>query len=147
MLDANIFISMGIKPFGPPARAVRACAERADIDVLVCPTLVHEVERRILRDKRLTTLISRPRAIEILSYLRTRFLQLPDPSAVPRVAPQRKDDYLYALARQNGAAFIVTGDKALQNHPEQDPPVVSPQTFLADPLFNVGFGPAENPVP
>lgn len=147
VMDANIFISMGIKPFGPPARAVRACAERSDIDVLVCPTLIGEVERRIMYDKRLTTLISRPRAHEILSYLRTRCHQLPDPSVVPRAAPQPKDDYLSALARQHDAALIVTGDKALQNWPEQNPPAVAPQEFLAGPLFDAGRGPIGEPSP
>ena len=48
------------------------------------------------------------------------------PEPGPRLSRDPDDDYVIYLARENGAAFIVTGDYDLLEWSEQDPPTISP---------------------
>ena len=52
-----------------------------------------------------------------------------DPVDVRPVTRDPNDDYLVALATDQGVDFIVTGDKDLLEWEEQSPPVVAPAAF------------------
>lgn len=47
-----------------------------------------------------------------------------------RLTPDRKDDYLVALARASGAHFLVSGDTHLTDLKNPSPTVLSPREFL-----------------
>ena len=53
-----------------------------------------------------------------------------DPVEIESATRDADDDYLIALARANEANLIVTGDRDLLEWPEQNPPVVSPASFV-----------------
>lgn len=54
---------------------------------------------------------------------------VPDPTEVDHLLRDESDDYLVALARENGAEYIVTGDRDLLDWSPQLLPVVSPADF------------------
>ena len=54
---------------------------------------------------------------------------VPDPTEVDHLLRDETDDYLVALARENGAEYIITGDRDLLFWSPQLLPVVSPADF------------------
>ena len=53
-----------------------------------------------------------------------------DVESPPRLSPDPGDDYLLALARSQGAAFLVSGDAHLCQLKNIEPPVLTPRAFL-----------------
>lgn len=54
---------------------------------------------------------------------------VPDPTEVGHLLRDESDDYLVALARENQAEYIITGDRDLLAWSPQLLPVVSPADF------------------
>lgn len=55
---------------------------------------------------------------------------VPDPAEVEATTRDVADDYLVALAREQTADYIVTGDNDLLEWPERRPPVLTPAAFV-----------------
>lgn len=98
-------------------------------ELIVCPALLAELERVLLRPK------FRPyvTAQEVRAYVtllqRLSSIQ-PDPEVEVGLTPDPGDDYLIALARAAGAHFIVSGDPHLTELKQAKPPVLTPRAFL-----------------
>jgi putative PIN family toxin of toxin-antitoxin system len=97
--------------------------------MLVCPVLLAELERVLLRPK------FRPyvTAQEVRAYvaLLRRLVSLePDPVVTTGLTPDPGEDYLVALARAANADFIVSGDPHLMELKQARPPVLTPRAFL-----------------
>lgn len=129
ILDANVFISAAIAA-GPPLKTLRACIERPDIDLIVCPTLWREIRQSLLTKPGLLKRISPEQTREYLGRIRPLVHVVADPVAVGEFTDDPKDNYLIALAREHDASLIVSGDSDLLDWPEQQPPVMTPAGFV-----------------
>lgn len=98
-------------------------------ELIVCPSLLAELERVLLRPK----FQSYVTAQEIRAYVallrRLASLQ-PDPEMVVGLTPDPGDDYLVAIARAAKAHFLVSGDPHLTELRQAQPPVLTPRAFL-----------------
>ncbi len=127
VIDANVFVSAALTPYGVAGQIIQAW-ERGRFEVLSCGALVSEV----------ADVLARPRIIsEVGAERRTRFIaflvhwarMVPDPPPVAGLSPNDPDDdYLLTLAREQGAA-LVTGDRHLLDLPGM-PAIMSPRQFL-----------------
>lgn len=127
VLDANIYVSAAIG-VGPAHRIVQAALSATGIDVCLCPMLLTEIGD-VLARPRLRKRISAEASEVFVDDLVMLLDFVPDPSRVRAATRDPKDDYIVALAREQGADFIVTGDKGLLEWEEQRPPVVTPATL------------------
>ncbi len=110
VLDTSVLISMALAKGGILEVAWRAWRE-GKFDVLISRPLISEV-RGVLSQPRLA------RSVELQSRRRLlrdlELLGLPADIIPPYpAAPDPKDSFLLAMAREGGASVIVTGDKAL----------------------------------
>ena len=128
VLDANVFVSAAIQR-GPSHRIVKAWSERREFDLVICRTLVDEVEDVLTMRPRLRRWIDIDLAREYVDVLRTFDGIVPDPTHPPAITRDADDDYLVALAREHAADVIVSGDKDLLEWREQRPPVQTPEAF------------------
>lgn len=128
VLDANVLVSAAIQR-GPSHRIVGAWNERREFDLVICPTLIGEVEDVLTMRPRLRRWIDIDLAREYVDVLRTFDGVVDDPSHSPVTTRDADDDYLVALAREHAADVIVSGDKDLLEWREQRPPVQTPEAF------------------
>jgi putative PIN family toxin of toxin-antitoxin system len=98
-------------------------------ELIVCPALLAELERVLLRPKFRPYVTAR----EVCAYvamLRRLSSVKPDPDVTVGLTPDPGDDYLVALARATGAHFLISGDPHLTELKRAWPPVVTPRAFL-----------------
>jgi uncharacterized protein len=127
LLDANVLVSALLSRVGAPALLLQAWLD-ARLELIVCPSLVAEVERTLARPKLAGRLApeDRERFVRLLSEL-AEFVPDPEgPSPVRSTDPE--DDYLLALAARERVP-LVSGDAHLLALRE-DAPVFSPRAFL-----------------
>jgi uncharacterized protein len=127
VLDANVLVSAAIQR-GPSFRIVEAWFANRVFDLIVSEGVLSEVED-VLTRPRLAKWITHDDAVAFVRSIRTTADVVVDPSAIPETLRDSDDDYLVALARKNGADYIVSGDKDLLEWEEQNPPVVTPAAF------------------
>jgi putative PIN family toxin of toxin-antitoxin system len=104
--------------------------EHGDLEVVVCPALLAEVED-VLGRPRVQKRIEPELSQRYLATIRRIADVVSDPAEVESITRDVDDDYLVALAREHGADYIVTGDKDLLEWPDQRPPVITPAAFAA----------------
>jgi putative PIN family toxin of toxin-antitoxin system len=98
-------------------------------ELIVCPALLAELERVLLRPKfRLYVTTSEVRAY--VALLQRLSSIEPDPEVEAGLTPDPGDDYLIALARAAGTHFIVSGDPHLTELKQARPPVLTPRALL-----------------
>ena len=127
VLDANVLVSAVIAR-GASYRIVTRWLEQGDLEVVVCPALLAEVDD-VLGRPRIQKRIEPELSQRYLATLRRIADVVADPDSVASRIRDPDDDYLVALAREHDADFIVTGDKDLLEWPEQRPPVITPSVF------------------
>lgn len=127
VLDANVLVSAAIAQ-GPSYRIVTRWLEHGDLDVVICPALLAEVED-VLGRPRIQKRIDPESSQRYLTTIRRIADVAADPAEIESITRDVDDDYLVALAREHGADYIVTGDKDLLEWPDQRPPVLTPATF------------------
>ncbi len=131
MPDATVLVSAAISRVGNPDRIVRAWQD-AELNLVVCPELLREV-RSVLGRPRLRRYISEVEATEYVDLLAAAADVREDPLLVePVVLADPRDDYLFALAREAGVDFVVSGDKHLTSLQASRPPVVTPAQLVAE---------------
>jgi putative PIN family toxin of toxin-antitoxin system len=129
VLDAGVLVAAAITPNGVCGRLLRAVAA-GRVAMLACPLLIAELSDVLQRPKfrrYLSTDEARRfvEAVEAVAELR------PDPTVPRGLTPDPDDDYLVALARTGGAAYLVSGDPHLTEMEHPTPPVITPARFLA----------------
>lgn len=129
VLDANFLISAVIQA-GPSYRIVSSWLDAADLDVVICPAVLTEVEE-VLGRPRLQKRIEPELAQLFLATVRRIATLVDDPVSIVAATRDPDDDYLVALARQHQADYIVTGDKDLLEWDDQVPPAITPAAFEA----------------
>ena len=128
VLDANVFVSAAIRS-GPSHRIVQRWLQGASFEVVMCPTLLAEIDEVLTGRERLRRWIDLGLAERFVDTLRTLVDLVDDPDEVPSATRDRDDDYLVALAQTHRADFIVTGDRDLLEWADQQPPVITPAAF------------------
>ncbi len=131
VLDPVVLISARISSGGAGAHAelLRAWLDGA-FDLIVSEELLDELERVLLRQKfrRYTTTDETMQYVALLNRLA---VLAADPTLENAgLTPDRKDDYLVALARASGAHFLVSGGTHLTDLKNPSPTVLSPREFL-----------------
>ena len=138
VVDANVFVSAAIAQ-GAPHRILQRWFEHADFEIVACQQLLDEVHEVLTTRPRVALRVDYKLANSFIAHLATVVGLAPNPSNVQRWTRDVDDDYLVALARENGVDFIVTSDKDLLEWEEQVPPVIAP------PKFETILGPMPHP--
>jgi putative PIN family toxin of toxin-antitoxin system len=126
VIDPGVFISALIGTRGgAPDTVVRAFVDER-ISVVVSPLLLDELERVLRRPKFARYADERTRR-EYVERVRRHATIVQDPAEAPLVTRDPKDDYLVALALQEGVDAIVSGDGDLLAAGLETPPVWSPR--------------------
>ena len=132
VVDPGVFISGLIgRRGGAPDLVVRAFADDR-IEVIASPLLLAELEQ-VLRRPKFRRHVDERVVREYVERIERHATVVDDPHDRPKVTRDPKDDYLVALARQEGVDAIVSGDRDLLAAGLTSPPVWSPRD-LADRL-------------
>jgi uncharacterized protein len=129
VLDANVFVSAAIQR-GASHRIVQAwLIGTASFEVVMCPALLAEIRDVLTTRPRLRKWISLETATLFVDTIGTLVDLVDDPAPIDTETRDPDDDYLIALARENDAELIVSGDKDLLEWKPQQPPVITPSEF------------------
>jgi putative PIN family toxin of toxin-antitoxin system len=129
VLDANVFVSAAIQR-GASYRIVQVwLTGTASFEVVMCPALLAEIRDVLTTRPRLRKWISLETASLFVGTIGTLVDLVDDPAQIDTATRDSDDDYLIALARENGAELIVSGDKDLLDWESQRPPVITPSEF------------------
>jgi putative PIN family toxin of toxin-antitoxin system len=125
VVDPNVLVSAVITP-GTPADLMLLLEATTDIDVVLCPHLLAELEGVLRRDRfrRYVSIEDVDRHVNAVANLGT---MAPDPHTVdPTTCRDPNDAYLITLARAGAADAIVSGDLDLTSLVDLHPPVLTP---------------------
>jgi len=113
IIDTNVALS-GLLWGGPPNQILMWARDRA-VRILACDKTVDEVKRVLQYGKfsnRLSLLQITPQ--KVMAYFLNLVAFVPDPESVPAIIEADPFDNLFlALASENGATLIVSGDRHL----------------------------------
>ena len=129
VIDANVWISAAIQR-GPSYVIVDRWLAGAEIEVVICPELLHEISEVLTSRERLRKWISHERAATFIEMIGTMVDLVPDPPVEDIGIRDIEDAYLVSLARMHNCDFIVTGDKDLLEWERQEPPCITPASLL-----------------
>ena len=127
-MDPGVLISGLISAQGAPRSLLWLWLEGL-FELIVCPTLLAELERVLQRPK-FRPYVTPPEVRAYVALLQRLSSVEPDPEIEAGLTPDPGDDYLVALARVAGAHFIVSGDPHLTEFKRASPPVLTPKAFL-----------------
>ena len=115
VIDTNVAIS-GLLWSGPP-NIILKWASRRIVRIIVSEKVVNEFKRIIIHERfayRLTVL--KKKAEEVTAYFINLAKFVPDPDNIPkRILEDPFDNIFLALAEENDARLVVSGDKHLLN--------------------------------
>ena len=127
VVDANVFVSAALSAGGAPAQVIAAWLE-GHVDIVVCPALIHELER-VLARPRIAARVPAGDAADLLRAVNELAEVAPDPQAAPPIRSRDPgDDYLIALAARERVP-LVSGDRHLLELAPRAP-VLSPRELL-----------------
>ena len=128
-LDTNALASGAVAVAGPVAALIDAWRHR-DLEVVVSPHIVTELERTLGKPYFARRLSPRMRE-EFLRLVRENTTIVTITTPVPNVLRTRADNLVLATAESAGVAYIVSGDRELQQLGRyQDIAILSPRDFL-----------------
>ena len=113
VVDTNVFIS-GLLWGGPPNRILR-WARDGLVKIIVCEETTAEV-RRVIQYKKFSKRLSDldTTSNEVFSYFMNLVIFMPTPKIIPEIIHEdRFDNIFLALASENKAHLIISGDKHL----------------------------------
>src|SRR4051794_9715931 len=99
------------------------------IEVVASPLLLDELER-VLRRPKFTKYVDERAAREFVERVRRHAAVVDDPADQPAATRDRKDDYLVALAREQGVDALVSGDRDLIDAGLPKPAVWTPRQMV-----------------
>jgi putative PIN family toxin of toxin-antitoxin system len=127
ILDPNVVVS-SLLSSGTTAAVLDAWLERRAFELIVCPTLLAELEEVLDRPK--FSAIRRELVAGLLGRLRSEADYVDDPAVQPGATADPDDDYLVALARLTHADCLVSGDPHLTSAAVPDVVILTPAQFL-----------------
>jgi predicted nucleic acid-binding protein len=127
--DPNVLIAAAItRTPESPARALVAAATRGRVQLITCPMLWSELSAVLGRPK-ISGRLAPGGAERFLHALRLLATEVDDPTPIPRVVSDARDDYLIALARRERVHVLVSGDRAVLGAPVPDLRILTPREF------------------
>ncbi len=113
-IDTNILISYLLGPgsIQPPSRIVRS-AYAGEFSLVIVETTIVELRRKVHSKLYLVERIADIAMEEFVRDLQEVARIIPQPSPIPVVTRDRRDDYLIAPAVLAQVDFVVSGDKDL----------------------------------
>lgn len=129
VIDPNVLISAVITSGVSAALFDRWLTDRP-FDIVVCPAPIGELRAVLARD-RFRRWISVGESGMFVGRLEHEAERWADPTNVPAVTSDPKDDYLVALYRDCGADLLVSGDSDLLELDAEDVVVLTPGELLA----------------
>lgn len=127
IFDANVLVSAAIQT-GPSYRLVARWLDQGDLDVVICPAILAEVED-VLDRPRLRKRVNPELSQLYMATVRRIADVVTDPAPIEATTRDVDDDYLVALGREHSVDWIVTGDKDLLEWEDQMPPAITPAAF------------------
>ena len=127
VLDVNVLISALLSRTGTPAKLLREWHDGA-FELVLSPALIAELSRA-LAYPRITRYVSADEAEAFTASLAAGATMLQDASSMTYRSSDPDDDYLLALAEEQGAV-VVSGDAHLLAFADRLP-VYTPAAFLA----------------
>lgn len=129
-MDPNVLISARISPEGVPAEILEA-AEANHYELIASDSLLAEMGDFLMRPK-FRRHFSESAVSIYLDRLREAAILAKDPEDTPNHVPaDSKDDYLIALAMNDSADLIVSGDGHLLDLKDETlPKILRPADFL-----------------
>lgn len=128
VVDPGVLIAGLITPGGVPSDIIRAWKQGA-FELVVCPFLLEELTQALLRPK-FRRWVSENDAIAFVEVLRLSAVVSNDPVEIEPISRDPNDDYLIAVAREARAHALVSGDRDLTSIVGNQPPIVTPVSFL-----------------
>jgi hypothetical protein len=128
VLDAGVFVSAALTPNGVASRIVTA-GVAGRFEYLLCPRLVAELTDVLARPK-FTRLVSDENRRRFLVEVLAAGRDVSDPVEIPEVSRDPDDDYLLALAAEQQAERVVTGDADLLDIVDPPVPVTGLRAFV-----------------
>lgn len=129
VIDPGVLISAFIGRSGSaPDQIIRAWSDGA-FEMLASPLLIGELAEVLARPK-FAEQAAGGRAEAYVAALAAGALLVEDPAEPESIAPDRDDDYLFALAWAGGAEVIVSGDRHLTEIADPIPTVMTPRAFV-----------------
>lgn len=119
VLDTNVLVSAAVTPRGVSADVLRRARE-GKFELVTSPAVLIELWRVLSRPP-FRRYLSLDAALRFVQALRHHSELVDDPSDVPAVTRDPKDDFVVALAAVSRADAIVSGDSDLTEL--QNPPV------------------------
>lgn len=111
IVDPNVFISAQISSLGHPARIARA-ADKGIFELVVSERLLSELHNVLMRPRFRRHMTERE-VENLVEDLREKGINAEEGEIRRMIPGDPKDDYLVALARVSGAAYLVSGDPHL----------------------------------
>lgn len=128
VIDPNVLVSAAVA-FGASSQLIDRWLTDRPFELIVCPMLIDELRDVLSRDK-LRRWLTLQDAERLVDRLGTEAENRPDPTEIPAVTDDPKDDYLVALFRDNNADLLVSGDSDLLDLTAADLTVVTPAELL-----------------
>lgn len=128
VIDPNVLVSAAVAS-GVSAQLLDRWLTDRPFELVVCPALIGELRDVLARD-RFRRWISTAEAELLVARLENEAESWNDPSDVPAVTADPKDDYLVALYRDCDADLLVSGDPDLVDLDVGDVAVLTPRELL-----------------
>lgn len=129
--DTTVLVSAAISNRGNPYRLLRAWQD-GELSLVLCPHLLDELDD-VLHRERLRRFIPRGDASAFVEYLSRVGDVRADPVPVTGLVPEDPDDdFLFALAREAGAEYVLSSDQHLIRLSNPRPSVITPAQLVAE---------------
>lgn len=128
VLDPNVLVSAAVAA-GVSAELLDRWFVDRPFEMVVCPALLEEL-REVLGRPKFRRWITAAQTATFIDRFEAEAQPWPDPTEVPPVTSDPKDDYLVALYRNADADLLVSGDSDLLELDADDVTVVTPGELL-----------------
>lgn len=112
VIDTNLLVSYLLTHRGPIQQILDVHLAREDFTLLVCVTLLEELER-VLRYEKLQRFVNETNREHFIALIAALAEMVDTPDEIPVIVRDHKDDYLIACALTGSADYIISGDKDL----------------------------------
>ena len=129
VLDSNVFVSGLIGKEGSAPQLVLEALGADQIQVVVSPRLIDELEAVLARPKFASRTTGEERD-EYVARIRDQAELARDPEPGAAGVRDPKDEYVVALARTERVDAIVTGDRDLLEAGLEEPQILTPRQLL-----------------
>lgn len=130
VLDTNVLVAGFLGPDYSPSHALLEAHREGEFELVSSPRLLAELDG-VLHRPVFAHQAANGRAENFVDRLAAATLFVADPYDLPRVAPNRHDDLLAAVARSGGARYVVTAEPELVRSFVRDLTIVTVVEFLA----------------